>query len=90
MAVRRFKGEHLAGLITEHPFYDRPSPVVLGRHVTLDAGTGAVHIAPGHGREDYDMGLEYGLEIDPYPKWSQHRHQSQCRSLKGFYFPQQQ
>ena len=61
--VRIVKGEKLAGLITRHPFYDRPSPVVLGRHVTLDAGTGAVHTAPGHGREDYEMGLENNLEI---------------------------
>ena len=56
-------GMDLAGLITEHPFYDRPSPVVLGKHVTLDAGTGVVHTAPGHGREDYDVGMEYGLDI---------------------------
>ena len=47
-----------------HPFYDRESLVVLGEHVTLDAGTGCVHTAPGHGREDYDVGLAYGL--DPY------------------------
>jgi isoleucyl-tRNA synthetase len=45
-----------------HPFYDRESIIVLGRHVTLDAGTGCVHTAPGHGREDHDVGLEYGLE----------------------------
>ena len=57
------KGVDLKGLITTHPFYDRPSPVVIGKHVTMDAGTGAVHTAPGHGREDYDMGLEYNLEI---------------------------
>ena len=57
------KGETLKGLVAKHPIYDRPSPVVLGRHVTLDAGTGCVHTAPGHGREDYEMGLEYGLEI---------------------------
>jgi isoleucyl-tRNA synthetase len=61
--VRRFTGEKLAGLICGHPFYNRSSPVVLGRHVTLDAGTGIVHTAPGHGREDYEIGLEYGLEI---------------------------
>jgi isoleucyl-tRNA synthetase len=46
-----------------HPLYARDSLVVLGRHVTLDAGTGCVHTAPGHGREDYDVGLEYGLEV---------------------------
>ncbi len=57
------KGEALRGLVAKHPIYDRSSPVVLGRHVTLDAGTGCVHTAPGHGREDYEMGLENNLEI---------------------------
>ncbi len=61
--TRLVKGEKLAGLVAQHPFYNRPSPIVLGRHVTLDAGTGAVHTAPGHGREDYEMGLENNLEI---------------------------
>ncbi|MGD9308794.1 MAG: isoleucine--tRNA ligase [Desulfosarcina sp.] len=45
-----------------HPFYDRESLIILGDHVTLEAGTGCVHTAPGHGREDYDVGLQYGLE----------------------------
>ncbi|MCB2169374.1 MAG: isoleucine--tRNA ligase [Deltaproteobacteria bacterium] len=45
-----------------HPFYNRESIIVLGEHVTLDAGTGCVHTAPGHGREDYDVGLVYGLD----------------------------
>ena len=57
------KGEELKGVVADHPFYDRKSPIVLGGHVTLDAGTGAVHTAPGHGREDYDMGLQNNLEI---------------------------
>ncbi len=56
-------GAKLEGLVARHPFYDRPSPLVLGDHVTLEAGTGLVHTAPGHGREDYDVGLRYGLEI---------------------------
>ena len=47
-----------------HPLYDRESLLILGEHVTLDAGTGCVHTAPGHGREDYEVGLKYGL--DPY------------------------
>jgi isoleucyl-tRNA synthetase len=45
-----------------HPLYDRPSLVVLGDHVTLEAGTGVVHTAPGHGQEDYEVGRRYGLE----------------------------
>ncbi len=46
-----------------HPLYDRESIVVLAPYVTLEAGTGCVHTAPGHGREDYETGLKYGLEI---------------------------
>ncbi len=61
--VAEVQGSALAGLSATHPFYDRPSPIVLGDHVTLDAGTGCVHTAPGHGREDYEVGLKYGLEI---------------------------
>ncbi len=45
-----------------HPLYDRESLIILGDHVTLDAGTGCVHTAPGHGREDFDVGLIYGLD----------------------------
>ncbi len=45
-----------------HPLYDRESLIILGDHVTLEAGTGCVHTAPGHGREDYDVGLKYGLD----------------------------
>ncbi len=50
-------------LQAKHPFYNRNSLVILGNHVTLEAGTGCVHTAPGHGREDYEVGLKYGLEI---------------------------
>ncbi|MEX2149177.1 MAG: isoleucine--tRNA ligase [Steroidobacteraceae bacterium] len=57
-------GETLEGLRLEHPFYEREVPVILGDHVTLEAGTGAVHTAPGHGAEDYEIGRQYGLPID--------------------------
>jgi isoleucyl-tRNA synthetase len=46
-----------------HPFYNRDSVILLGEHVTLEAGTGCVHTAPGHGHEDYDLGLKEGLDI---------------------------
>lgn len=59
----KVKGSALEGLTARHPFYDRASPLVLATHVTLEAGTGFVHTAPGHGREDYDTGMQYGLEI---------------------------
>ncbi len=58
------KGKDLGGLKLQHPFYDRVVPVILGEHVTLEAGTGAVHTAPGHGQDDYIVGQRYGLEID--------------------------
>jgi isoleucyl-tRNA synthetase len=61
--VARGTGDALEGQLLRHPFYDRDSLVVLGDHVTLDAGTGAVHTAPGHGQDDFDLGRKYGLEI---------------------------
>ena len=54
------KSKHLE---TRHPFIDRISPIVLAEYVTTDAGTGCVHTAPGHGLDDYQTGLKYGLEI---------------------------
>jgi isoleucyl-tRNA synthetase len=57
------RGQALEGLVARHPFIDRPSPVVLADYVTMDSGTGCVHTAPGHGMEDYQTGLKYGLEI---------------------------
>ena len=46
-----------------HPIYDRNSTIILGSHVTLEAGTGCVHTAPGHGREDYEIGLSYNIDV---------------------------
>jgi len=46
-----------------HPLYDRDSLLILGDHVTLEAGSGCVHTAPGHGREDHEVGLKYGLDV---------------------------
>jgi isoleucyl-tRNA synthetase len=58
------KGADLEGIKLKHPFYEREVPVILGDHVTAEAGTGAVHTAPGHGQEDYVAGLRYGLPVD--------------------------
>lgn len=57
------KGSAFEGLTAQHPLYDRPSQMILGDHVTTDAGTGIVHTAPGHGMEDYVVGQRYGLDI---------------------------
>ena len=56
-------GSDLELLNTKHPLYDRKSPIILGEHVTLEAGTGAVHTAPGHGLEDYEVGCRYNIEV---------------------------
>ncbi len=56
-------GQDLELLNTKHPLVNRKSPIILGEHVTLDAGTGAVHTAPGHGLEDYEVGCRYGIEV---------------------------
>jgi len=61
--LAEFKGSDLDRLEAKHPLYDRPSLLVLAPYVTLDAGTGCVHTAPGHGREDYETGLAYGLDV---------------------------
>ena len=57
-------GADLESLKLMHPFYDREVPVILGDHVTTEAGTGAVHTAPGHGQEDYVVGQKYGIQVD--------------------------
>ncbi|MHB8875662.1 MAG: isoleucine--tRNA ligase [Myxococcaceae bacterium] len=56
-------GAELAGSSYKHFLYDRVSPVILGEHVTLEQGTGLVHTAPGHGQEDYEVGLVNGLDV---------------------------
>ena len=56
-------GQDLELLATKHPLVDRKSPIILGEHVTLDAGTGSVHTAPGHGLEDYEVGCRYNIEV---------------------------
>jgi isoleucyl-tRNA synthetase len=61
--LAEFEGRALEGLKLHHPFQDREVPVILGEHVTLDAGTGAVHTAPGHGQEDFIVGRKYGLAV---------------------------
>ncbi|MFV2056683.1 MAG: isoleucine--tRNA ligase [Thiohalomonadales bacterium] len=57
------RGKQLEGLKLHHPFYDRQVPVILGDHVTTEAGTGAVHTAPGHGQDDFIVGQKYNLTV---------------------------
>jgi isoleucyl-tRNA synthetase len=59
--IFRVKGRALEGAVCRHPWLNRDSQVILANYVTLEAGTGLVHIAPGHGQEDYDSGRRYNL-----------------------------
>jgi isoleucyl-tRNA synthetase len=59
----RAQGLAMEGQLLQHPFYTRVVPIIIGDHVTTDAGTGAVHTAPGHGQEDFAVGMKYGLEV---------------------------
>ncbi|MDA8413327.1 MAG: isoleucine--tRNA ligase [Desulfobacteraceae bacterium] len=61
--IATFSATLLERKLCKHPFYDRTSVILLGEHVTLEAGTGCVHTAPGHGQEDYELALKEGLEV---------------------------
>jgi isoleucyl-tRNA synthetase len=62
--VARFAGAALEHLALKHPFYDKQVPVILGDHVTTEAGTGAVHTAPAHGGDDFAVGKRYNLPVN--------------------------
>jgi len=74
--------DQMKGMIVKHPFIDRESKVIFGTHVTLEQGTGIVHTAPGHGMEDYIVGLQYGLEIF-CPVDHQGRYTDEYPAMKG-------
>lgn len=61
--IKTVQGSELEYIQAQHPLYDRASLVMLGEHVTTDAGTGCVHTAPGHGEDDFYVGSKYGLEV---------------------------
>lgn len=61
--LQTVKGKDLEYVLTQHPLYDRTSVVILGEHVTTDAGTGCVHTAPGHGEDDFIVGQKYDLGV---------------------------
>lgn len=61
--VKTLKGKELDNIVAEHPIYGRDSLVMLGDHVTTDAGTGCVHTAPGHGEDDFIVSMKYGLDV---------------------------
>jgi isoleucyl-tRNA synthetase len=61
--LKQFTGKDMDRMVAKHPLYDRDSLVINADHVTLDAGTGLVHTAPGHGEDDYKAGIKYGLPV---------------------------
>lgn len=61
--LAEFPGKTLDGMKCAHPIYDRTSQLILADFVTLDTGTGCVHIAPGHGQEDYEVGRLYNIDV---------------------------
>ena len=61
--IKEFVGRDIERTTYQHPFLDRTGLVILGTHVTADAGTGCVHTAPGHGQEDFETGMRYKLPI---------------------------
>jgi len=75
-------GAELEGVVCRHPWIDRDSKIILGEFVTQDQGTGAVHVAPGHGQEDYEVGMRCGLPVvapvDPEGKFT-----AEAGDLKG-------
>ncbi|MGQ9476454.1 MAG: isoleucine--tRNA ligase [Actinomycetota bacterium] len=80
----RFSGKELEGLRARHPWRERPSTLVVSEFVTTEQGTGAVHIAPGHGEEDYQVGLEYDLPM-PMPVDDHGRFTSEAPEFEGLF-----
>ena len=68
--VKEIKGSELEGILVKHPFYNRTSMLILGDYVTAETGTGLVHIAPGHGEDDFNVCLKYGIK--PYCPVDEH------------------
>ncbi len=82
--VYRFAGKKLENLLCRHPFLDRTSRLVLSDHVNIDTGTGCVHIAPGHGEEDYDVGKRYRLAtLTPVDGEGRFTEEAGLEELKG-------
>jgi len=84
--VASFTGANLEGTKAHHPFLDREVPVFTAGFVTMDSGTGAVHIAPGHGADDYVLGMEHKLPIlSPVDDHGRFTHEAGLPNLTGKY-----
>lgn len=84
--LKTFKGKELEYIKTKHPLYNRESIIILGDHVTSDAGTGCVHTAPGHGEDDYRVSKLYNIE--PYCPVDEHGRMDDTVGdrLKGMFY----
>lgn len=80
--LRTYRGRDLVGILTRHPWEERPTRVVSAEYVDFEVGTGAVHIAPGHGYEDYQVGLEFDLPM-PMPVDDEGRFTSEAPLFAG-------
>ena len=83
--LKAFKGSQLEYMTAKHPFYDRTSLLILGNHVTLDEGTGLVHTAPGHGTDDFNVGMKYHLPILS-PVDAQGRYTKEAPGFEGMFY----
>lgn len=83
--LKTFKGSQLEYMTAKHPFYDRTSLLILGNHVTLDEGTGLVHTAPGHGTDDFNVGMKYHLPILS-PVDAQGRYTKEAPGFEGMFY----
>ena len=89
--LKTIKGSDLEFVVCKHPFYDRDSLVIVGTHVTNDAGTGLVHTAPGHGVEDYQVCLKYpGRGLEPYCPVDEHGYMMEGtgEGIEGLFYEQ--
>lgn len=87
--LKTIKGSELEYVVCKHPFYDRDSLVIVGTHVTNDAGTGLVHTAPGHGVEDYQVCKNYpNCGLDPYCPVDAHGYMMKCtgEGIEGLFY----
>jgi isoleucyl-tRNA synthetase len=83
--VQTMPGAELEYVVCQHPFYNRDSLVMIGEHVTLEAGTGAVHTSPGHGEDDFFVGQKYGLDVLS-PVDDQGRFTAEAPGFEGLFY----
>lgn len=85
--LKTVKGNQLLKIITKHPLYEKTSEIVLGHHVTIESGTGIVHIAPGFGVDDFLIGKENNVEIfSPINNYGKFTSKINDKDLEGLFY----